>query len=79
MGIGGDMWYWLWWVPPAAPVVLILGWAVTAGRKRGGVGRSYNIDAQREATVSQVAYSASEAALPMRDRSFEKPRNRTHY
>ncbi len=73
------MWYWLAWVPLMLPVVLVLGWAVTAGRKRGGVGRSYNIDAQRDSTVSQVAYSPYESALPMRDRSFEKPRNRTQY
>ncbi|MEO6503791.1 MAG: hypothetical protein ABIQ09_18020 [Jatrophihabitantaceae bacterium] len=70
------MWYWLWWVAPVLVVVLPFGWALTAGRKRDGVGRSYNIDAQRDPTVSQ-AYSVS--ALPMRDRSFEKPRNRTHY
>jgi hypothetical protein len=73
------MWYWLWWVPLGLPVVVLLGWAVAADRKRSKVGRSYNIDAQRDPTVSQVANSSSDAALPMRDRSFEKPRNRTHY
>lgn len=72
------MWYWLWWLPPGLPVALLLGWAVTGGRKRTGF-QAYNIDAQRDPIISQVAYSPNESALPMRDRSFEKPRYRTYY
>lgn len=71
------MWYLLGWIPLGLPVVLLLGWAVTRGRNRSGVatpGQPHNVDAHSNPTVSQVAHSSSAAALPMRNRAFDKPR-----
>lgn len=73
------MWYLLGWIPLGLPVVLLLGWVVTRGRSRSGprLGRSrHNVDAHSDPAVSQVAHASSAAALPMRDRSFDKPRPR---
>ncbi len=70
------MWYLLGWIPLMLPVVLLLGWAVTRGRSRSGPrtgGLWHNVDAHSDPTVSQMAHASSAAALPMRDRAFDKP------
>lgn len=71
---------WLYLLSIAAlslPVGLARYWALSRRRRHIDLLRQHDPEAASE--LEQAAYGASPATLPMRDRSFEKPRHPNHF
>lgn len=72
------MFAWLWWgFLLLLPVAVALTWAM--GRVQKSIDGVRRHDPHMASGIEQVAYGGSEAALPMRDRSLEKPRHPNHF
>lgn len=69
---------WVWWAfLLLLPVTVAFTWSM--GRVRKGMDAARRHDPHMVSGIEQVAYGGSEAALPIRDRSFEKPRHPNHF